>query len=103
MNITTCRSCGARIFYAATVNGKDMPMDEKPVGKASVLKVNPADATKPMVKIVDAYQTHFISCPNRDRHRKKAPASTRDKEQPHATDGDNDPHSMLTDGDPAEP
>lgn len=70
MNITTCRSCGARIFFAATVNGRDMPMDEKPVGKASVLKVNPDDPTKPMVKIVDAYQAHFVSCPAAQQHRK---------------------------------
>lgn len=70
MNITTCRSCSARIFFAATVNGKDMPMDEKPVGKASVLKVNPNDPTKPVVKIVDAYQPHFVSCPEAQKHRK---------------------------------
>ncbi len=70
MNITTCRRCSARIFFAATVNGKDMPMDEKPVGKASVLKANPADPSKPMVKIVDNYQSHFVSCSAPEQFRK---------------------------------
>lgn len=73
MNITTCRRCSARVFFAATVNGKDMPMDEKPIGKASVLKANPADPSKPMVKIVDNY--HFVSCTAPEQFRKPKAAS----------------------------
>lgn len=70
MNITTCRSCGARIFWAVSINGKPTPMDAEPVGKASVLKVNPNDPVTPVFKVVDAFQTHFVSCPNSAAHRK---------------------------------
>lgn len=76
MKLTTCSSCGASIFYALTVNKKRMPMDAQPVGKASVLKVDPDGSDVPVVKIVDAYQTHFISCPQAQQHRKPAAPAT---------------------------
>jgi hypothetical protein len=58
-----------------------MPVDAKPTGKAVVLYNNPdherdPDAP-PLSRVVNAYVSHFATCPNAARHRSappKAPA-----------------------------
>jgi hypothetical protein len=62
MNAGTCRSCGAVIWWGKTPQGKAVPLDAPE--KRFVLD---RDGT---VSLVDAYLTHFATCPNASEHRK---------------------------------
>ena len=87
MAITTCRTCGQEIFWVKTRlgAGSRMPLDAEPVwirkeagGKAYFLKNGEAvqgritgDADDdPDAEVVEAYVSHFATCPQADLHRK---------------------------------
>ena len=69
-----CRSCGAPIIWAETVNGKRMPLDEDPdpAGKFTLDEEhNPpvAEYAKPDAK-GELFTSHFATCPNAAEHRR---------------------------------
>ncbi len=56
-----CKSCGAFIIWLTTKGGKSMPVDYD--------TFNTGD---PRVFTPDlGHQSHFATCPNADKHRKK--------------------------------
>jgi hypothetical protein len=66
-----CRSCGAPIDWAITVRGSRIPLDIGrrlgPDGNVSVV-----DGIAHVVKPGDGDRiSHFVTCPNADRHRKR--------------------------------
>lgn len=80
--MSRCRSCGADIFFATTVNGKPQPIDARPTaegnlelenrdGRLFVTVVGPlerllAEGERPL------YLAHHASCPFAGDHRPKA-------------------------------
>ena len=62
-----CKSCGAEIFFARTVNGKTIPMDTKPEQRFIL------DESEDFIMALSrkTYQSHFSTCPNADGHRTK--------------------------------
>ncbi len=62
-----CKSCGAPILWVETVNGKRMPLDERPAGRFAVFV---AGGTQKVVEIREAYVSHFATCKFADQHRK---------------------------------
>ena len=88
--MATCSSCGAPIEWVLTKNRRAMPLDEAPVEDGNVRRTGLFDRAKPggplmeLVEVetqqqlldtgVERYVSHFVTCPNRDEHRKpKAP------------------------------
>lgn len=60
---TSCKSCGAPIFWLKTAAGRSMPVDSP--------SVQAGDTTFDGARHV----SHFSTCPNADRHRKPAPGN----------------------------
>ncbi len=55
-----CRSCGAEIEWLRTKEGKNTPVDAKPV----FIETRNGDP-------IEGYRSHFATCPNADQHRRK--------------------------------
>ncbi len=77
--IQQCRTCGAQIFWARTVNNKSTPIDAEPVefGGNVVLRDGVAVVLKkgePTGADEKRYRSHFATCVTAAQHRK--PAST---------------------------
>lgn len=86
---TTCRSCGAEIWWAHTTAGRLIPVDSEPVDDGNVVAtgrqtqqstVSNAIVTRPEVKVEEPglfpddrlrYVAHFATCPNADEWRKR--------------------------------
>lgn len=76
-----CRSCHAEIFWGLTAKGKRMPLD--PIGShpnpnldfwhdEGIVKVRPhAHEDVPLTGLVGMTTSHFATCPNADRHRRR--------------------------------
>jgi len=67
---SVCRSCGAPIEWAITVNGRRIPLDlgEHEGGN---LEVRAGVAYNLLPPPPRARRAHFATCPNADRHRKR--------------------------------
>jgi hypothetical protein len=69
-----CRSCDAPIVWALTEKGARMPLDAEPTPAGSLVLVD-GIARRPQIG-EDVpylqYVSHFATCPNADRHRKRA-------------------------------
>ena len=66
MKVTTCKSCGAKIVWIKTQNGRSMPCDEEQV---EYQKNYRGSALTPIVDGI-GYVSHFATCPNADKHRR---------------------------------
>ena len=73
--MSTCTGCGAAIRWTLTASGKRMPVDAKPEKRIVLDDVRLGD-DPPTARVVDTYVSHFATCPDRDRFRKRegAPA-----------------------------
>lgn len=64
MSISVCRSCGTRITWVKTKNGKNMPVDyDKDFDDVGGCEVQEFDS--------DRMVSHFATCPNANEHRRK--------------------------------
>lgn len=87
MKVTTCKSCGAKIVWIKTQNGRSMPCDEEQVEYQKNYRGSALIVTKDgevvrgnivkgggsaLVPIVDGigYVSHFATYPNADKHRR---------------------------------
>ncbi|QGJ95830.1 hypothetical protein J1770_gp44 [Gordonia phage EMoore] len=81
--MAACSSCGERIVFGITANGKNMPLDEHPNLTKGNVRVLRREGPKMYVQSLGAlaaavartngehlYLSHFVNCPARDRHRK---------------------------------
>jgi hypothetical protein len=83
--VTRCRSCGAPIRWAVTVNGKRMPVDDQPTPDGTLVLSDPSPGAyaptvaqyvepeqSPLFEVPDPprFTSHFATCPNADQHRK---------------------------------
>ena len=79
-----CRTCGAKIIWIKTTSGKSMPCDWRPVyyrkgepeaGEEAVTLVTPRGEIVRGVQDWTAhdygYTSHFATCPDANRHRKR--------------------------------
>lgn len=81
--MSKCRSCGKEIIWIKMTSGKSMPCDSE---KISFTLAHPSDKdalvlVEPSGKITKGhfdpngekigYTSHFATCPNADKHRKK--------------------------------
>lgn len=62
-----CKTCGTEIVFFRNENGKFEPFDARP---ARVLEHN-MEYKIPGSKTIKAHIGHFITCPQRDQHRRK--------------------------------
>jgi hypothetical protein len=87
INMAKCKSCGAYIEWVKTVNGKNMPVDEKlhyysPAGRLitygvrKYVTVNGEVRTGLRLNMDDntegaelGYTPHWSTCPSADKHR----------------------------------
>lgn len=79
--LDSCRSCGAPIAWASTAAGHRMPVDPKPVLDGNVVLDSTGGSTVPRAVVYrpgdpsmpsgDRYKSHFATCPNATKHRKK--------------------------------
>jgi hypothetical protein len=70
----TCRSCGARVLWVETVNGKRMPLDELPNPAGKFLldesKNPPLAIFAPLGADGARFISHFATCPSAEQHRR---------------------------------
>lgn len=88
MITTACTSCGARVIWTKTRNGKAMPVNAQPsergnlaltewdrpeVGDTVILAehLNPRQADGMRAAGRFTYVSHFSDCPNASEHRKR--------------------------------
>lgn len=65
--MSKCRSCGADIVWVEMrETGKKMPIDSNSIKKMVVL-----NNSRTMGAILDAGVSHFSTCPNANKHRKR--------------------------------
>ena len=74
--MSTCRTCGAEIIWAKTRTGKSMPLDAIPVGQdveGTCLLEDGIAYFGAFDHKPDAprYVSHFATCPNAAKHRRK--------------------------------
>lgn len=71
--MSRCRSCGAPILWATTLNSRSIPLDVDPVAEIPRGAFRLVGTQSPTAEGVDAgpvYVSHFATCPNADDHRK---------------------------------
>lgn len=74
--MSTCKSCGAEIFWMKTVAGKSMPLDRKPVMGGNISLGFGTDHLAYVVEShpgIERYVSHFATCPSAKQHRKAKP------------------------------
>jgi hypothetical protein len=84
--MATCSSCGAKILWAITKNGKRMPLDAEPHPQGNIVidDVLPPPPHTPSAAVLDGHAlgvawaakvpvhfSHFVTCPNAAKHRRR--------------------------------
>lgn len=73
----TCRSCGAEILWARTVNGRAIPLDREPAPGGNVEFTGVLDVVRVLAAPVDDFARtprrfpHHATCPQADQWRKR--------------------------------
>jgi hypothetical protein len=70
-----CKSCGAPIVWAVSSKGRALPLDPEPSPKGNL---SLDSGTPPKARVVQPhglegplYTSHFATCPNAKKHRRK--------------------------------
>lgn len=71
-----CRSCYARVWWARNADGTDQILDFEPVPNGNIQfadmgKIRYLTKREPALHGIPRYQSHFATCPNREKHRRK--------------------------------
>lgn len=76
-----CRTCGAPILWAHTRHGMRLPVDPIPVsgGNLELIMDQPAGPVAVYVEATDEIRhvSHFATCPDATRHRRRTKTSRR--------------------------
>lgn len=75
MNTGQCRWCGAKIIWAKTPGGKNMPLDAEPNPRGNLL-LDESGFVGPALKSENPpadrrYMSHFATCPDAAKQRKR--------------------------------
>ena len=78
-----CRSCGAPLLWALTERGRRIPLDRNPVPDGNI-EIKETEDGPPISRVVSGqgtlspglfpatrYKSHFATCPNAKRHRRR--------------------------------
>jgi len=73
-----CKSCGAAIRWAQTENGRAIPLDADPVAGGNIELTTVTNRHGAVVEVArisqdGEWQSHFVSCPQADEHRRPRP------------------------------
>jgi len=68
--MTECKSCSAPVFWIKTSNGKNMLLNAKPE-KRFIVDGDPEGFIVPDAVMKDTYVSHFATCPQSKKWRKK--------------------------------
>ena len=77
MQTAQCRSCGAEIIWIHSASGNLMPLDAVPVEDGNMCIVDgkahsiSSDLFEPMLPQGPRYKSHFATCPQAQKWRKK--------------------------------
>ena len=63
-----CKSCNAEILWAITPNGKQTPLDAKPVRVATLLDL---DGILKIEEVHEGHISHLATCPNAKQHKRE--------------------------------
>lgn len=63
-----CRSCKAPVYWLGTATGKAVIVDVRP---RRVYTPDMSDPERKTFKITEGYESHFATCPDADKWRKK--------------------------------
>lgn len=72
-----CRSCNAEVLWITTSNGKKMPLDAEPVRFGGNIRLHDDGTITVLTKddprnsLEKLYRSHFATCPERKKWRKK--------------------------------
>jgi hypothetical protein len=75
----TCSSCGAEVMWLKTPRGKTIPIDPMPLPGGNIILADEGAVTfLSRMQITEmkesgdlAYQSHFVTCPDAELHRKR--------------------------------
>lgn len=75
IKISQCRSCAANIIWVISEKGKRTPLDVDPTNEGIRFKLfaHPdleGEALMVHTKVGPGFSSHFVTCPDRDEHRK---------------------------------
>jgi hypothetical protein len=81
--MVTCKSCGARIFWAKTRNCRSMPVDYEPAADGNVCVTLTGGGAQAVVlakgeeppEHATRHTSHYATCPGAGEHRKRKPAA----------------------------
>ncbi len=65
-NTSKCRSCGAYIIWLKTSTGKNIPVDADSLDDVEI-----EGGEKPIFDAKAGHISHFATCPNADKHRRR--------------------------------
>ena len=65
--MTRCKSCQAEIVWSTTEAGKAVPLNTPPE-KRFIMTIKHGEGES--VKLVETWQSHFVTCPQAKEHRK---------------------------------
>jgi hypothetical protein len=69
-----CKSCGAPIIWATTVAEKKIPLNAE--YEMKFVEISTSSRTNLVVQLRKNFSSHFETCPNADKHRKKKQPQT---------------------------
>jgi hypothetical protein len=70
LKVGRCDKCGARILFGDTPNGKQVPLQARPL-QVYVIDKDAAGEPAGTVSHRKAFETHFADCPHAAHFRKK--------------------------------
>jgi len=82
--MSSCSSCGRPVEWAVTGTGKGIPIDPGARADGNIARQGSRVANALLVKVLRKgeshadplrFVSHFATCPNADKHRKRKPAS----------------------------
>lgn len=79
-----CKSCGAKIVWGKTVNGKSIPIDMYSLPESDkVLLIDRWNTGNniPLIFNPQKHISHFATCPNSNQHRKKKNGNTEEEKR----------------------
>lgn len=79
-----CRSCGAPLRWAKTLNDKAIPLDAEPSSAGNIVLTERTDPAAPLARVLagadlfdaravgtELWLSHYVTCPDSDKWRRR--------------------------------